>query len=97
MPSGIFPVPEFRSKPSRTVRTRPGPAVRIQTRWRRNRLDDKLALGADPAASPELGLRAAQLGSSAGRSRLADALVGGSGRRSGAQPRGVHDQDQAAE
>jgi hypothetical protein len=75
MPSGIFPVPEFRSKPSRTVRTRPGPAVRIRTRWRRNRLDEELALGADPAASPELGLRAAQLRSSAGRSRLANALV----------------------
>jgi hypothetical protein len=75
MPSGIFPVPEFRSKPSRTVRTRPGLAVRIRTRWRRNRLDDELARGVDPAASSELGLRAAQLRSPAGRSRLANALM----------------------
>jgi hypothetical protein len=74
MPGGIFPVPEFRSQPRR-VGTRPSPAVRIRTRWRRDRLDDELARGADPAASRELGLRAVQLRSPAERSRLANALM----------------------
>ena len=74
MPSGIFPVPKFRSTPS-SVRSRPSLAVRVRTRWRRDRLDEELARGADPAATVELGLRAAQLHSPAGRTRLANALV----------------------
>jgi hypothetical protein len=71
MPNGIFPVPQFHSHPS------PAPAlsVRLRTRWSRNRLDRELASGADPASSPELTLRAAQLQSPAVRSRLANAIV----------------------
>ncbi|MGH8572905.1 MAG: hypothetical protein ACREX8_10060 [Gammaproteobacteria bacterium] len=75
MPNGIFPVPESRSNPNRGVRARPSLAVRIRTRWRRNRLDQQLARGPHPANSDELSLRAAQLGSRGERSRLADALV----------------------
>jgi len=72
MPSGIFPVPKSRPVPART---RPSLAVRIRTRWRRNRLDQELSHGVDPATSAELGLRAAQLRSLAERARLANALV----------------------
>jgi hypothetical protein len=72
MPNGIFPVPEFHPTPSRRG---PSLAVRVWTRLRRNRLDQKLALGADPAASASLGLRAAQLQSRKERVRLANALV----------------------
>ena len=75
MPNGIFPVPDFHSNPSQPVAKRPSLAVRIRTRWSRNRLDDALAHGADPASSPERSLRAEQLCSPAERSRLADALV----------------------
>jgi hypothetical protein len=49
--------------------------LRIHTRLRRNRLDDELASGLDPASTPELSLRAAQLQSPAVRSRLANAIV----------------------
>jgi hypothetical protein len=45
MPNGIFPVPEFRPVPART---RLSLAVRIRTRWRRDRLDKELSHGADP-------------------------------------------------
>jgi hypothetical protein len=71
MPNGIFPVPQFHSHPG------PGPALghRLRTRWSQDRLDRELASGADPAASPELTLRAAQLQSPAVRSRLANAIV----------------------
>jgi hypothetical protein len=72
MPSGIFPVPEFHPTPSRRG---PSLAVRVWTRVRRNRLDQELALGADPAASDALGLRAAQLRSRNERARLANSLV----------------------
>lgn len=75
MPNGIFPVPQFDSNPSQTAATRPGLAVRIRTWFRRNRLDEELAQGADPATSAELSMRAAQLRSAAERSRLANALV----------------------
>jgi hypothetical protein len=71
MPNGIFPVPEFHSTPSRSG---PPVAVRVWTRLRRNGLDRELALGADPAASAALGLRAAQLRSRNERARLANAL-----------------------
>jgi hypothetical protein len=72
MPNGIFPGTLYHSRPS------PGPSLgfRLRTRWRRDRLDRELASGADPAASPELALRAAQLQSRAVRSRLANAIVG---------------------
>jgi hypothetical protein len=72
MPSGIFPVPEFHPTPSRSG---PTLAVRVWTRLWRNRLDQELALGADPAASASLGLRAAQLRSRNERARLANMLV----------------------
>ncbi len=53
----------------------PNLAVRIRTRVRRSRLDRQLAEGADPAASAELEHRATQLGSTAERARIANALV----------------------
>jgi hypothetical protein len=71
MPSGVFPVPKFRPVPARA---RPGLAVRIRTRWRRNHLDEELSHGVDPATSAELSLRATQLRSPAGRARIANAL-----------------------
>jgi hypothetical protein len=75
MSPGVFPVPEFRPTPSRSEDARPSLALRVRTRWRRNSLDDELARGADPAASAEFGLRAAQLRSRAERSRLANAVI----------------------
>jgi hypothetical protein len=72
MPSGIFPVPEFRPVP---VRRRPTLAARIRPRWTCKRLDEQLARGADPGTSAQLMLRAAQLRSRSERSRLANALV----------------------
>jgi hypothetical protein len=73
MPPGVFPVPEFRATPRDP--TRPSLALRVRTRLRRDRLDAELAEGADPAASAELGLRAAQLRSARGRRELANALM----------------------
>jgi hypothetical protein len=75
MPNGIFPVPPFDSPFSHTAATRPGLAVRLRTWFRRNRLDEELARGLDPATSAELSLRAAQLRSPGERSRLANGLV----------------------
>jgi hypothetical protein len=73
VPSGVFPVPKFR--PTAGDATRPSLGLRVRTRRRRNRLDGELARGVDPAASAELGLRAAQLRSASGRRELANALV----------------------
>ena len=73
MPNGVFPVPEFRSVPDRGGRA--SLAVRLRTRFRRNRLDAELAQGGDPSESPELILRAAQLRSPDHRARLANALI----------------------
>ena len=75
MPNGVFPLPEFHSHPSRPVTERPGLALRMRARWRRNRLDDELARGMDPGLSPELSLRADQLRSRRERLRLGNALV----------------------
>ena len=72
MPNAIFPVPEFHPAPSRSA---PSLAVRVWTRLRRNRLDQELALGADPGGSASLDHRAAQLQSRGERARLANALV----------------------
>ena len=72
MPNGVFPVPKFPHVPARTDARL---AVRVRTRWRRNRLNQELGHGADPANSPELSLRAAQLRSPVERARLANALV----------------------
>jgi hypothetical protein len=74
MPSGIFPVPQFRSYPTRTSK-HPGFVLRMRTRWRRNRLNEELSHGADPATSPELTLRAMQLSSTGVRTQLANALM----------------------
>jgi nucleotide-binding universal stress UspA family protein len=73
VPSGIFPVPRFR--PTARYATRPSLGLRVRTRRWRNQLDSELAQGVDPAASAELGLRAAQLRSASGRRELAAALV----------------------
>jgi hypothetical protein len=75
VPNGIYPIPQFRSDPNPHGRSRPGLFARLRTRWRRDRLDQQLARGADPESSTELSLRRAQLGSGRGRSRLANALV----------------------
>jgi hypothetical protein len=75
VPNGIFPVPQFRSDPNPVGRSRPSLFARLRTRWRRDKLDQQLARGADPQSSAELSLRAAQLGSDSGRSTLANALV----------------------
>lgn len=49
--------------------------ARIRTRLRRKKLDDDLARGGDPAASPERRLRAEQLNSPGERLKLANTLV----------------------
>jgi hypothetical protein len=71
MPNGIFPVPQFYSHSS----AGPNLGLRLRTRWSQNRLDHELACGADPASSPELTLRAAQLQSPGVRSRHANVIV----------------------
>jgi hypothetical protein len=71
MPNGIFFGTLYRSYPD----AGPSFGLRLRTRWRRGRLNAELASGADPAGSPELTLRAAQLQSRAVRSRLANAIV----------------------
>jgi hypothetical protein len=74
MPSGVFPVPKFRSAPDRGD-DRISFAVRLRTRFRRNRLDAELAQGGDPSASAELTFRATQLRSPGERARLANTLI----------------------
>lgn len=73
MPSGVFPVPKFRSAPDRGDRM--SLAVRLRTRFRRDRLDAELAQGGDPSASAELTFRASQLRSPGERARLANTLI----------------------
>lgn len=75
MPNGVFPVPQFHSDPTPRIRSHPGVLARLWTRSLRNTLDRQLAAGANHRSSTRLELRAAQLGSVGGRSRLADALV----------------------
>lgn len=75
MPDRIFPLPQFRSDPTPRTPRRAGLVARIRTRWRRNELDEHLARGIDPRRDGDLELRAAQLSSHSGRSRLANALV----------------------
>ena len=75
MPNGIFPIPQFHSHPSPASGAPPTLSLRMRTRWDRDRLDDELASGVDPASSPELTLRAAQLETRSVRSRLANAIV----------------------
>ena len=71
MPNGIFPITQFHWHPT----AGPSLGLRLHTRWRQDHLDGELASGADPAASPELTLRATQLQSQAVRSRLGNAIV----------------------
>ena len=70
MPNGVYPVPRLHREP--------GPHLSFgllaRTWWRRRRLDDRLAGGADPASAPELGLRALRICSERHRERLARAL-----------------------
>jgi hypothetical protein len=73
MPNGIFPIPAFKAVPPR--HPTPGLRVHARARLQRNRLDGKLARGADSRTTPELSLRAAQLRSHQERARLANALV----------------------
>ena len=75
MPYGIFPIPQLQPAPRDSAGCPPGLALRMRTWWRRDRLDDQLAHGADPDARAELTLRAAQLRSPVTRSKLANALV----------------------
>jgi hypothetical protein len=74
MPSGIYPLPKFRpqsdGRPSRSPR--PSLPLRLRVWLRRDRLDEQLARGADPLADTALHRRAEQLGSRAGRARLAE-------------------------
>jgi hypothetical protein len=73
MPNGLFSIPAFKTVPAR----HPAAGLRLLTKARlqRGRLDRKLAHGADPHATPELNLRAAQLRSHGERARIANALV----------------------
>ena len=73
MTNGIFPVPPVDVDHHHDVA--PSLALRLRTRWRRRRLDQRLAAGANPTQSAELELRAAQLGAHAERARIANALV----------------------
>lgn len=73
MPNGVFPVPAFKTVPPRQAA--PGSPLRVRTRIQRNRLDEQLAGGAEPTATAELNLRAAQLRSRSERQRIANALV----------------------
>jgi hypothetical protein len=75
MPSGIYPVPRFRPAAHPRRPTRAPLGLRGRTWWKRDRLDEALASGANPASTPELALRAQQLQSPAGRSSLANAIV----------------------
>lgn len=85
MPYGVYPIPEH-SQSTESSPVSANLAVRIRTRFRRGRLDRQLADGADPASSAELGLRAAQLGSTAERARIANALVEALGDARGREP-----------
>ena len=99
MPYGIFPIPQLRPAPNPGAGSRPDIALRIRTWWRRDRLDEQLAHGADPAAGAELALRAEQLRSTAVRSELANALVEavGDARRPNLEPYTAKGQRERAE
>lgn len=75
MPNSIFPVPPLETNDTQSYQARPSLLLRTRTRWARRRLDEELALGANPAERPDLKLRASQLCSSATRAQFAHALV----------------------
>lgn len=97
MPNAIIPVPEFDSHPGHGAGARPSLAVRMRTRFRRNRLDELLANGADPSADASLALRAMQLRSPAERTRLANALVEKLGDAQAAEPVTIRSRSPRAE
>jgi hypothetical protein len=70
MPNGVYPVPRLHREPGPHLSFR----LLARTWWRRRRLDDRLAGGADPASSPELALRALRICSQRRRERLARTL-----------------------
>lgn len=71
----LQPHPHAQARPGAASRTpSAGPMLRLRTWWRRERLDEQLAAGADPETGAELRLRAAQLGSTAEHLRLAEGL-----------------------
>jgi hypothetical protein len=80
MPNGVYPVPtshrNLKGTAGQSRESRPGVGLRLRTWWRRDRLDEQLASGADPDESTELMLRGKQLGDREERARLADALEG---------------------
>ncbi len=59
MPNGMYPVPQFYFTPASPAT--PSLWLRLKTWWRRDRLDEQLAHGADRQASDELELRSIQL------------------------------------
>lgn len=68
--------PVTTAEPDRQQRekVKAGPWLRARVFLRRLRLDRDLARGIDPAAGPELALRAEQLASSRGRERIAGGI-----------------------
>jgi hypothetical protein len=75
MSTGNSPLPRFARETGSAVPERPPLGVRIRTRWRRAKLDDELARAVDPSSSAELTLRAGQLTSPEGRTKLANTLL----------------------
>jgi hypothetical protein len=71
MPNGVYPVPKFRPRAGRAPRAW---QTRLHVWWHRAELDERLAAGVQPEAGTALHVRAEQLGSPAGRVRLARAL-----------------------
>jgi hypothetical protein len=74
MPSGINPVPMRTHGSRQTGPSKAGVGLRVRTWWQRDRLDEKLSRGADPAARPELTLRALQLCTPETRAQLSAAI-----------------------
>jgi hypothetical protein len=72
MPNGIYPIPQFYFTAD-SPHT-PSLRLRLKTWWRRDRLDEQHARGADRTASPELELRSNQLVGRVGRIELAESL-----------------------
>lgn len=78
MPNGIYPIPTWKREDWSSQRRDSGPGLllRLRTWWQRDRLDARLARGADPKGSATLALRAAQLGSRGGRVHLGQEVEG---------------------
>jgi hypothetical protein len=78
MPNGVYPVPKFRHQDQHRTAPhrgeRPSLPLRLRVLWDRERLDQHLARGVDPAVSKALELRSAQLLRS--RTELADRVTG---------------------